>query len=373
MQVCLLRRSVLLKLPVIGLFVSSLAFVACRDQPGPEQGEPSPSGPLATPAVATSQFVLPSDVGISAPDHDGVWSYDSTTGVLEELPIPLPDTQPSALSADGSSVMIRQSVDLLVVTITGQQHAVDRQAAGAEPTDWARDGKRVLVVGSKGLTELNLDTGDVRLLLEGDIQDAIWSPDERRVAYVQNQRLGVLDLDTGKSGIIVPDLVAKYLPDSYGRGNLAWSPDGGQIAFANWTMEDPVTQGRSDIYLVRPDGSGLTRITDSPRAKLYFSFSPDGASLAFVHSQNDGDRLGVVRIGDRSLWFADTRGVAGSNPPPWVSNDAVLVALLGDIALVKSDGTVHPLFGPERRCFLFLIGYAQPRIVFGSACDRGGA
>src|SRR5215213_7868877 len=40
--------------------------------------------------------------------------------------------------------------------------------------------------------------------------------------------------------------------------DAAWSPDGGSIVF---TSE---RNGSADLYRVKPDGSGLERLTDSP-------------------------------------------------------------------------------------------------------------
>src|SRR5688500_4712174 len=40
--------------------------------------------------------------------------------------------------------------------------------------------------------------------------------------------------------------------------------------------------GQSDIYRVRPDGTGLERLTDSPAMDDQAALSPDGTRLAFV-------------------------------------------------------------------------------------------
>jgi Tol biopolymer transport system component len=48
----------------------------------------------------------------------------------------------------------------------------------------------------------------------------------------------------------------------------AWSPDGDWIAFAS------NHEGNYDIYLIRPDGSGLRRLTQSPEAELSVGWGP---------------------------------------------------------------------------------------------------
>jgi Tol biopolymer transport system component len=55
-----------------------------------------------------------------------------------------------------------------------------------------------------------------------------------------------------------------------------WSPDGSQIAFTS------PRNGSWDIYTIRPDGTDLTRITDSPNAEFSPSWSPDGGRIAYT-------------------------------------------------------------------------------------------
>jgi len=71
-------------------------------------------------------------------------------------------------------------------------------------------------------------------------------------------------------------------------GRLAWSPDGGTLAFgarraANW-----------DVYLVGRDGAGLRRLTAHAAFDAWPAWSPDGRQVAFVSYRGGG--LGLYRL-----------------------------------------------------------------------------
>src|SRR5262245_37263590 len=64
------------------------------------------------------------------------------------------------------------------------------------------------------------------------------------------------------------------LTEGYLDYNPVWSPDGQWIVF---TSE---RNGSADLYRMRPDGSGLERLTDSPAYDDQAAFSPDGNQIA---------------------------------------------------------------------------------------------
>jgi DNA-binding CsgD family transcriptional regulator len=337
--------------------------------------------------VDADRIVAAGEIPVLPRGESQVLSYDTATGAIEELPFSA--GEPAALSPDGSVIAIGVGTELVLTDISGAQNSLNRAEAGAEPTDWSQDGQRMLVVGSEGLRQLHVGssqvntptraiTSAVTTLLQGNVQDAVWSPDERRVAFVRDQRLGVLDLSSGQTTMIAPDLTAMYLPYYYGRGHLTWSPDGETIAFAHWTPEEPVSQGRSDAYIVNADGSGLRRLTNSPRAKKDFAFSPDGKYLSFVQNTNDADRVRIVDV-ESGRQVADAPGVM-SSPAPWIADDALLTNDYTGISLVRTDGTVRLLIAStaavdpaaDTQCTRSLVGWASGRIIFRNACYGRG-
>lgn len=56
----------------------------------------------------------------------------------------------------------------------------------------------------------------------------------------------------------------------------SWSPDGALLAFSS------ARDGNEEIYVMRPDATGLRRLTRSPRADIQPSWSPDGTRIVFT-------------------------------------------------------------------------------------------
>ena len=148
---------------------------------------------------------------------------------------------------------------------------------------WAPDGASIVFTserhGSADLYRVNRDgTGLVRLTDSPAYDDqAALSPDGKQLVFVSTRSDGTADLWT----MDVQTRRAKALTSGPG-GDFrpAWSPDGRWIAFSSDRASNlPFARGRwehlqlADIYVVRPDGSGLKRVTShrgfcgSPRWK----------------------------------------------------------------------------------------------------------
>ncbi len=69
--------------------------------------------------------------------------------------------------------------------------------------------------------------------------------------------------------------VQKITDDSLAAGVPRWSPNGSQIMFA----ENFCSLNESDIFMVNPDGSGVTQITDTPENEIGGGWSPDGTQV----------------------------------------------------------------------------------------------
>ena len=101
------------------------------------------------------------------------------------------------------------------------------------------------------------------------------------------------------------------LTEGYLDYDPVWSPDGQWIVF---TSE---RNGSADLYRMRPDGSGLERLTDDPAYDDQATLSPDGNRIAFVTTRAEGKA---------NLWILDlksrqatplTSGAGGDFRPAW--------------------------------------------------------
>jgi hypothetical protein len=109
--------------------------------------------------------------------------------------------------------------------------------------------------------------------------DVAWSPGGTRIAYTSDE--------VGNGSIYIvradgSDPRAIVVGES-GRGAFhpAWSPDGKWIALAREVNEDHET----DLYLVRPDGTGLHKLLERPGTETGPSWSPDGTTIVFSGSE----------------------------------------------------------------------------------------
>jgi len=116
--------------------------------------------------------------------------------------------------------------------------------------------------------------------------DPTWSPDGMHIA-IRSQRDGndeiyVMNADGTCQTNLTNDPLADWSP--------AWSPDGKHIAFARFFGDNPFT----DIAIVNPDGSGLTRLTNAQGE--YPTWSPDGTRLAFASARDGNYEIYVMNV-----------------------------------------------------------------------------
>jgi Tol biopolymer transport system component len=148
-------------------------------------------------------------------------------------------------------------------------------------------------------------------------QQPVWSPDGKQIAFMrwnstaspQNGRaIFVVNADGSGLRQVTPwKLDAGDHPD--------WSPDGRRILFRSPSSNI----FRSNIYTIRPDGTGLTQLTRFAGnvEALSSSYSPDGKSIVFSRTGQGGLPDLYVMRADGTKIRQLTRTAKWDSAPDW--------------------------------------------------------
>ncbi len=156
---------------------------------------------------------------------------------------------------------------------------------------WSPDGKRVALTlsvdRSPELYTLDLDSKEYTRFTNNraiDISPS-WSPDSSRLVYVSdmagNPHVYMINSHGGKPTRLT--FQGKY------HSTPSWSPDGKKIAFVR------LLNGKFNIWVMNADGSDKTQLTFEGNNKTP-SWSPDGRFIVFNSSRRQGSYLSHLYI-----------------------------------------------------------------------------
>ena len=129
------------------------------------------------------------------------------------------------------------------------------------PFAWSPDGSRIVLQGgprrNTDIAVVNADGSGLTSLTSGPAdRNPSWSPDGTRIVFSSDSGTYLMDPDGSRQ----TRLADGFLP--------AWEPNGTRIVFMS------SRDGNGEVYVMNADGSGQSRLTNSPEDEFAPAWQP---------------------------------------------------------------------------------------------------
>jgi Tol biopolymer transport system component len=271
--------------------------------------------------------------------------------------------------------------------------------------DWSPDGRTIAFYGTEdygaedgasGLYTMNEQGKNRRLLLNmSRIETILYSPDGEMIALIVS-RPGSLSNSGPANGHILHDIYVYTLatgqvrslsdPTNENFSDVApnWSPDSSTLAFTRIQHDSATGElTKGDIYTIRPDGSQLIQLTDTPQHEHLPTYSPDGTRIAYISVKENSNNPSIAVMeanGDEPTILTSDEAFF-ANDPFWAA-DGNSIFFFGatenyewDIYKIGTDGgdpvnlthdalkQSNPLLSPDGKQ-IFFVGRVETHEVF---------
>ena len=190
------------------------------------------------------------------PDYQPAWRPNAPGAVLAFARAACPEP------CDNHEIMLQQYPSGTPVNLTNN-------AADDLSPAWSPDANRIAFMSTRGdgnwdIYVMQAYGSNVQRLTDSPTMDIYpaWSPTGDKIAYACEEprfvgHICVMNADGSNKIVVTNDAVSSYDP--------VWSPDGNWIAFSRYLTP----QNCSDVFLIHPDGTGLTQLTNGLGTKCY--------------------------------------------------------------------------------------------------------
>jgi dipeptidyl aminopeptidase/acylaminoacyl peptidase len=206
-----------------------------------------------------------------------------------------PDGTRLAFQSDRDN-LINSRPDIYVMNANGSNITrLTTSPADDESPVWSPDGNKIAFASSRDagpggprqLYLMNADgSGQTRLTFNaGGINPKFnWSPDGTRIGFSKNSSAFPDTLDIYTIVVATGDIfqVTHAAREGEHFTDPVWSPDAQQIVFTYSFVQI------SDVFVMRPDGTNQTNLTQTPGGDLHPDWTPDGSAIVF-QSFRDGN------------------------------------------------------------------------------------
>jgi len=294
------------------------------------------SGSPNAPDVGKIVFASDKRVGSAVSLNFEIYSINADGSNLSNLSNnPGIDGSP-AWSPDGSQIAFRSErdgeSDIFVMSVdgSGQINLTGRSRGEGGPSwtandyspAWSPDGSKIVFVsyrtGNGEIFSMNPDGSGLNNISNNPVLESnpAWSPDGSRIAFTVESfaiiNIHIMDSD-GKNR----KQLTEVSDVRFSEGCPAWSPDGTKIAFSSKRNSGgDLRESNAQLFVMNADGSDQTLLVDKGGCP---SWSPDGARIAFSRSRFGKSDIYVINSDGTGLTNVTNTLFTSEFAPNWTN------------------------------------------------------